>query len=121
MIDPTDKVIDSRDIEPAIRELQATIDLHEPDEVYGESRDLDALDKLNQEGIETFGDEWLHGVTLLADWYFTDYAQELAADVGAYDADGALAAYIDWERWATAVQMDYTSIEFNGNVFWGRA
>jgi hypothetical protein len=52
---------------------------------------------------------------------FQDYAQELASDVGMVDTDSAIYAYVDWERWADALKMDYTSVEFDGNTYWIRS
>jgi len=58
--------------------------------------------------------------TLIAEDYFEEYARELAEDVGALSNDWP-ASYIDWEAAAVALQMDYTSVEFDGTTYYYRA
>lgn len=64
--------------------------------------------------------DW-YPVTLIRDSYFRDYAQELAEDIGAINADATWPNNcIDWERAARELQMDYTSVEFDGVTYWVR-
>jgi hypothetical protein len=79
------------------------------------------LDELRGNGG---GHQW-HGVwypsTLVRDSYFTEYAQELAEEIGAISSDGAWPySYIDWESAARELQMDYTSVEYDGVTYWYR-
>lgn len=65
--------------------------------------------------------DWKHGVTLIRDSYFKEYAQEFADDIGAIDKDaGWPNDCIDWERAARELQMDYTSVEWGGVTYWYR-
>lgn len=77
----------------------------------------------NEEGQSTFGAaEWDLGVTLVNDSHFEDYARQLADDVGAVRHAGFWPnQFIDWSAAAEALQVDYTSIEYDGTTFWGRA
>ena len=53
---------------------------------------------------------------------FTEYAQELAEDIGAIDPDAKRPLYcIDWERAARELKMDYTSVRVNGTTYYFRA
>lgn len=60
-------------------------------------------------------------VTLIADSYFQDYAQELAEDTGAINRGaGWPTNCIDWERAARGLQMDYSQTVFHDSTFWYR-
>ena len=66
-------------------------------------------------------DDWTHGLTLISDSHFVDYAQQLAEDIGALDRDAQWPLYhIDWEAAAESLQMDYTSVILDGVAFWYR-
>ena len=126
----SDDVIDSRDVIEAIEELQAEIEAktHESDdeadveEVAELQAELDALLKL-QEQAEGYCADWRHGEQLIRDSYFETYAEELADDCGMVDRKLASQwpyTCIDWERAARDLQMDYTSVEFDGVTYWTR-
>lgn len=117
----SDNIIDSRDIEQRIEEVGEL--LLDPDEDILElDAELAMLRKLNEEGRDIFGGEWDDGVTLVRDGYFEDYARELAKDTGSITDDMNWPANcIDWEEASTQLQMDYTSIEFEGETYWGRS
>ena len=54
-------------------------------------------------------------VTLIRDSYFVTYAQGFAEDIGAIPSEWTWpTTCIDWERAARELQMDYTSVQFNG-------
>lgn len=66
--------------------------------------------------------EWRHGETLIADGYFEDYARELADDIGAVKGSKAWPlTCIDWEKAARELQMDYTSVSYQGKDYWFRS
>ena len=68
------------------------------------------------------GGDWKYGETLVRDSYFTDYAQQLAEDIGAVDANASWPNNcIDWERAARELKMDYTSVSFGGVEYWIRS
>ena len=63
---------------------------------------------------EGYGD-WAHGATLIRDSYFQQYAEELAGDIGAFDSNaGWPLNCIDWEQAARELQVDYTTVDFDG-------
>lgn len=60
-------------------------------------------------------------ITLVRDSYFKDYAQELAEDIGAINADAAWPNNcIDWDQAARELRMDYGAAEFDGVTYWYR-
>lgn len=108
-------IIDSRDIVARIEELEK------------EGRDKDALEELaTLQALvsvidDSSGDSAEDGVTLVRDSYFEDYARELADDIGAVDKNASWPNNcIDWQRAAEELQMDYTSLEFDGVTYWCR-
>ena len=111
----SDDVIDSRDIIARIEELEGQDERDEE-----ETAELASLKALagEAEGCP----DWTYGETLIRDSYFEDYARELAEDIGAIPKDAGWPAYcIDWERAASELQMDYTSVEFDGVTYWIRS
>ncbi len=57
----------------------------------------------------------------IADSHFEDYARELADDIGAIKQDaGWPNSCIDWEKAATELQQDYSSVEIDGETYWYR-
>lgn len=126
-------IIDSRDVINRISELvderDEWIDEQEADVVQDEewaeeypeeSEELDALEALADEASAS--PDWQHGEALIRDSYFETYAQELAEEIGAVNPSAAWPNnYIDWERAAEALQMDYMRVEFDGIDYWIRA
>jgi hypothetical protein len=80
---------------------------------------LHALKAFRDE-MEPYCDDWQHGVTLIRDSYFKEYAQELAEDIGAINSDASWPNdCIDWDKAARELRMD-TSGDFDGVTYWGR-
>lgn len=116
----SDDVIDSRDIIERIADLEATVtdEGDGPDE--DERAELVILKALAAEGYYSASD-WEYGETLIRDSYFEEYAQELADDIGAINSEATWPNdCIDWERAARELQMDYTSVDFDGVTYWVR-
>lgn len=111
-----DDIIDSRDVEERIEELQ---DEENPDN--HQQQELDALIALRNEAKD-YNCEWQYGEQLIRDTYFKDYCMELAEDVGAIDAN-AVWPYtcIDWEMASRELKYDYTSVDFDGVDYWIRS
>lgn len=79
------------------------------------AEELAALEAFISEG----SDEWSHGVTLVRESYFEDYAQELAEDIGAIRSDAAWPlTCIDWKRAARELRYDYTGADFAGVTYY---
>jgi hypothetical protein len=111
----TADIIDSRDVIARIEFLERTgVDDDEREE-------YDALKALAADG-ENYAPDWEYGATLIHPDYFEDYARQLAEDIGAIDPDaGWPNSYIDWERAADALTMDYVTVTFDGVDYWTHA
>lgn len=123
----TDSVIDSRDIIERIEELRAHREewsanpklmpwKNKHDDYYAE---LAALEKLAEEA-EGYADDWTHGATLIRHDYFTEYARELVEDCGYISPELPHWIEIDWTATAENVRADYTSVDFDGALYWVR-
>ncbi len=73
--------------------------------------ELDELNRLAQEV-----GEWADGNALIEEGDFTEYAQELAEDIGAV-GDNSGWITIDWEDTADNLKADYSEIEYQGTTY----
>ena len=141
MSDPThhDDTIDSRDVIARLDELHDDL-RQEFDELISvgaidDATDFDAWAEMAADDVdhenyddayeylqlrkladqaEGYGD-WGHGATLIRDSYFQQYAEGLAADIGAIDSSaGWPLNCIDWEQAARELAIDYTTVDFDG-------
>lgn len=126
-MDNRDDIIDSWDVIARIEHLSqlrepGPVDLGDDnytpqDELFAE---LAALEKLAEEA-SGYAADWEHGEQLIRDSYFETYARELADDICAIDDNAKWPmTCIDWEQAACELQMDYTSVEFDGVTYWIR-
>lgn len=125
-ISNTDDVIDSRDVIKRIEELESerealtedSPELAQWDDDYGP--ELKVLKRLAEQG-EGYAPDWHHGETLVRDSYFTEYAEQLADDIGAVDRNARWPiCHIDWEAAAEALKQDYASVDYDGITYWVR-
>ena len=134
-----DDMIDSRDIIERIEELEAMrqswIDERDLNGIlnhdmspetewhnnHGEEGDeLNALLELAKVG-EDYLPDWAYGIGLIRDSYFNEYAMDLAEELGCLaDVRHWPATCIDWDQAARDLQMDYSSVKFDGVTYWGR-
>jgi hypothetical protein len=114
----TEDTLDTRDILERISWLDENETELDEDAV----EELAVLQKLIEEVSYNTDEEPEYGIQLIRDTYFTDYAQELAENIGAISRsfDWPL-CHIDWEAAADALKMDYTSIDFDGVGYWVRS
>lgn len=71
-------------------------------------------------GDEQWRGDW-YPILLIRDSHFRDYAEELAEDIGAINSDaGWPNRCIDWARAARELQVDYSTVEFDGTTYWYR-
>lgn len=116
------EVFDSRDVTDAILAAEQEInDDPHPDEYVQEREELEMLQDIEQQGLDAFGSEWHSGVTLVREDYFEEYAQEFVEEVGDIDTSSWITNYIDWERVARDMRIDYSCITIDGEDYWGRA
>jgi len=118
-IDNYEDVIDSRDVIERIAELEAM----QADEDCGldtdEESELTFLKAVAAEG-SLAADDWVYGVTLVRDSYFTEYTQELVEECYGHDMKLPDFVEVDWKATARNVQQDYTPVEFDGVTYWVR-
>lgn len=113
--------IDSREI------IEAQESLREDELLAAECEDDFELDDderalLDFDGETEIGGEWSYGVALIREDNFEDYAREFAEDIGAIGRDAAWPCdCIDWEKAASELAMDYTSVDFLGYTYYVRA
>lgn len=121
--------LDIRDIIERFEELESEReDLTEPDEIAEWDKDngeeftslKTLLEELKGEGgDEQWRRDW-YPVTLIRDSYFVDAMQELVQDVGDLPQEIPVYLEIDWEATAKNLQVDYSSVEYDGVTYWYR-
>jgi antirestriction protein len=106
-ISNSDDIIDSRDVIERIEELEGEESLPEDD-----AEELAMLRELATEA-SNYAEDWQYGSTLVRKDYFVTYAEQLADDIGAINANATwLNNHIDWEAAAHELAQDYTEVEF---------
>ncbi len=120
-------IVDIRDVITRVEELEVEVpELEEDqteDDTHAEEREelarlLDLLADCEGGGDEEWRGNWYYG-TLIRDSHFEAYAQELAVDIGAIDSKaGWPNNCIDWETAARELQMNYSSIDYDGVTYW---
>lgn len=119
-IDNNESVIDVRDIIVRFEEIEADDEQDEDDEQ--EAAELAVLlgDLAGNGGDEQWRGDW-YPVTLIRDSHFTEYAEQLAEEIGAINSDASWPlGYIDWEAAADALKIDYTTVDYDGVTYWYR-
>ena len=117
-IDEYQDVLDIRDIIERIEEIEADPESDETEEASAMRAFIEQFRGYG--GDHEWENSWFP-VTFIRDFYFEDYAEEMAEDIGAIPKDAAWpACHIDWEAAARALQIDYTSGEYNGVTYWAR-
>jgi len=134
-ISNSDDLIDSRDVIARIEELESELEAlqeavdEDPDDTeakqelddWGDADELRILQALREEA-EGYAPDWPYGETLIRDSYFTEYAQQLAEDIGEISrSDHWPNTCIDWEQAANELKNDYSCIDFDGVEYWIRS
>jgi hypothetical protein len=120
--DNSDNIIYSRDVIARLDELQTAKEDHEeefPDEDFEDQDELDILEALESEAGD-YGD-WRFGTPLIRRSFWREYVEELTKDIG--DMPQNIPSYIeiDWEQTAQNLEVDYTSVDFDGVEYLMRA
>jgi hypothetical protein len=125
-------VIDSRELLDELRDL-----LDDPRYDYDDEPDTDVLAELSEddrERVDTLrevlkdlpeetyvGSRGSWGCILTHEDYFTEYARELAEEIGAVNGNESWPLNcIDWEYAAKELAYDYTSVEYDGDTYYVR-
>jgi hypothetical protein len=112
-IEAGDDIIDSRDIEARINDLEGE------DELGEDERDELASLLALREKVRGVTSEWSYGVTLINDAYFEEYARDFAEDTGAISRKASWPyTCIDWSAAADELRQDYARVEFCGVEYW---
>ena len=118
-------IIDSRDVENKIDELEQVVQDAEDavedadsdvdmDEVEEAKEELAILQAFKEEATDV-NSEWDDGACFIRETYFETYAQELAADIGDYDPSAQWPmSCIDWAEAADQLKQDYSVVDFDG-------
>ena len=123
-IDEHEDILDVRDIIARVEFLESADDVDQ-DAGSEDQQELEQLWAVLEQCKGYGGDEQWRGdwypITLIRDDYFTEYAQELAEDIGAISPQATWPLNcIDWERAARELQMDYSTVEYNDVTYWYR-
>jgi hypothetical protein len=85
-----------------------------------EREELVALLALQDEA-QGYSEDWKYGSQLIRDSYFTDYAKELAEDLGYTNREQSWPfTHIDWDAAADELKQDYTEVDYDGVSYWVR-
>ncbi|MFA6712151.1 MAG: hypothetical protein WCS33_05540 [Candidatus Caldatribacteriota bacterium] len=131
-------IIDSRDIVDRVTELELDEETLKDAIEEAEEEDKEAAQEEYDDFLAEYGDElkalqelaeevegfpdWNYGTPLIRDSYFTDYARDLAEDIGAISRTSEWPNdCIDWEEAADRLKSDYADIDFDGVIYWIRA
>ena len=120
-------IIDTRDLIKRADEIEGDLvnldeDHHDYEDDKKELQDeLDEINAILKEVEGYAGDSPRDGVMLVADSYWVSYAQELAEEIGAVNANASWPNnHIDWKAAADDLQQDYTSVDIGGEDWWFR-
>lgn len=85
------------------------------------NEELTKLRALADEGANS-ADDWTGGAALIRGSYFEDYARQYAGDLYGEKIEDATWPFdcIDWEKAASDLQVDYSSVTFDGEEYWIR-
>lgn len=111
--------LDSRDLVKLLDRLEWG---DEPESLSSEETEL--LSVLKRLRDECEGSGWKDGIQFISDYYWKEYCQEWANDVG-YCGDGfskgnPLMDYVDWERWANEMKNDFIETTIGHRVYYWR-
>lgn len=122
-VNNNEDLIDIRDVIKRIEELKDTIadELERTEAIpYDEQQELEILENFARH-FEAHSTDYQYGGVAIRDTYFEEYAKELAEDIGVINKDATWPIiYIDWERAAEDLKLDYIAIEFDGVRYWVR-
>lgn len=108
-------IIDTRELHARYDELQEKIE----DDVLDLQEQSDWNELLEMENY--ISDFW-HGETLVPEDEFTEYARQLAEDIGSFSDNAEWPLYhIDWEAAADDLRQDYTEFQWQGQTYLARA
>lgn len=133
-----DDVIDVRDVMARVEELEITLEDAQPmddderilsadgsEDLTEQSEEFQRLTALLSDLEGNGGDEEWRGawypLTLVRDSYFEDFARDEAEQLDLIKSDSRWPyTCIDWEEAAEELKQDYSTVEFDGVIYWYR-
>jgi len=111
-----------------LAELRESLWTYGDSQEYGETADWTEEEAAELKELLSLQDEaedcgdWKDGATLIKDSYFTEYAEQLADDLGYLNENPNRWPFnhIDWEAAAEELQQDYSQVSFFGDDYWVR-
>lgn len=126
LIEYIDELVSERDdLREAISDSETSEEREQAEAALAEweaenLKDLESVEAF-AEDCENCADDWVHGVALIAESYFQEYAKQLAEDIGAVDRDAPWPlSRIDWDAAADDLKQDYTAVEWDDCTFFVR-
>jgi hypothetical protein len=113
--------LDTRDLYAELADLDARAEWDDEDD-----ENPDPLDESEQERrtalrelFDEIGeDAGRYGETMIPDYAFTEYAEDLADDLGLIDSSNSWPnCHIDWQAAANSLRQDYTEVTFDGTDY----
>jgi antirestriction protein len=114
-----DDVLDLRDLSDRLDGLREQRDAGE-DMDAEDVDDLTALEALAEE-FSDFRAAAENEPTLVDEYYWQRYAEDYFGDVYGHEVPEFMQGYIDYERFARDLRMDYTAVELGGRTYYTRA
>ena len=114
-----DDVIDSRELQDLLEDAEDRLADHEDgspltdEELAETTRMVETLRRV----VDEVGSEWVHGVTLIAEDYFVEYAKDLLDDIGEIPRNLPSYIVIDWKQTADNLRVDYAEVEIEGFTY----
>ncbi len=125
-VEDNEALIEARDdaqeaLEDAQKDLVEWDACSHGDEAAEFARLTELLDDLKGNGGDhQWRGDW-YPTGLVRDSYWKEYAMEFADDIGAINKDiGWPGNCIDWDKAASQLQIDYSSVEYDGVTYWYR-
>lgn len=132
-ISNTDKYIDGRDFAQEIDAIREDIEWHES-EITKRKTDnkcterfesgLCELKEMLAPMVELQDDIYstpMCDVSLVAADEFENYCRRFAFDCGELTEDSSVEPFVDWERYADAVRIDFKTVDYDGEEYLYRA
>lgn len=108
---------EQEDFDEEREELEGAVESAKANFGKDEEEELDEL-----ETIESEVSGFRHGETMIDERDFTEYAEQLADDLGYTDGDAKWPfTHIDWEAAAEELKQDYITITYQGTDYYVRA
>ena len=124
-ISNTENVLDSRNIQERIDELENEIEEEESkneeeeEESSPEQEELEILLAFKEE-VEQCNSEWDDGCALIRETYFKEFCQQELEDLGMIPKDLESFIVIDWEATAENMEQDYSEVSFDSVAYYVR-